>query len=427
MGQNLHRVGVCLFVVALVTAGCQAPVAETGSGGTATTAPAPTGNETISGTVPNITVLNGSLELDPGELFERLQSVSGTNVTAPAAVRVFETSSSFYNSTPGGPGASALPQFWRVAGLKTESVNSSALEIQKNGYVTGTGAVTIYLNRNTTLADERLLLAHEFTHYIQIQENRQAALNDALAGRTTQSAYLKRALIEGAAVFITDAYVREYAPGKQLNSPWYDEIQASYPIGHVGQFQNGRYVHGHDYVEERVDSPAALANIYENPPRTSEQLLHGLAPGDEPPTDLTVDSTTGDEWVASGTDRMGEAFVRDALASDVGTERATRAARGWGNDSLHVFRPVDGGNASYVWVLDWDDPANATEFEQTLRSALDTRGSATDGIWSLSDSYAATSIADVDEGTTAVVFGPESFVTTTEVTETGGSVTIETE
>ncbi|MEF8785529.1 MAG: hypothetical protein V5A45_06310 [Haloarculaceae archaeon] len=427
MRGYLQRFGLCLLVVTLVTAGCQAPVGDAGRN--TTTAPATPLDETepAAGPAPNITVLNGSLGLDPGEVFARVQRVSGTNVTAPAAVRVFDTSEEFYNSTPTGLGPNALPQFWRVAGLETESVNSSALEIQKNGYVTGTGAVTIYLNPNTTVADERLLLAHEFTHYVQIQENQQTELNGALGGRTTQSAYVRRALIEGAAVFTTDSYVREYAPGEQLNSPWYDEIQTSYPAGHVGQFQNGRYVHGHDYVAERVDSPTELGDVYENPPRTGEQLLHHLAPGDEQPTDLTVDSTTGDDWVASGTDRMGEPFVRYALASDVGTERAVRAATGWGNDSLHVFRPVDGGNASYVWVLDWDDQANASEFEQTLRSALDARGNATDEVWSLSDSDAAATITEVDEETTAIAFGSETFVTTTTITGADGSVSIETE
>ncbi|WP_340100881.1 hypothetical protein [Salinibaculum salinum] len=427
MGRYLQQLGLCLLVVALVTAGCQAPVADAGSGGTTTPATTPNENGTISGAAPNITVLNGSLELDPGEVFARVQHVSGSNVTAPTAVRVFDTSDEFYNSTPTGLGPNTLPRFWRVAGVETDPVNSSALEIQKNGYVTGTGAVTIYLNPNTTVADERLLLAHEFTHYIQIQENQQAQLNGELDGRTTQSAYVRRALVEGAAVFTTDAYVREYAPGEQLNSPWYDEIQASYPAGHVGQFQNGRYVHGYDYVAERVDSPTELGDVYENPPRTGEQLLHHLAPGNEQPTDLMVDSTTGDDWVASGTDRMGEPFVRYALASDVGTERAARAATGWGNDSLHVFRPIDGGNASYVWVLNWDDQANASEFEQTLRAALDARGNATDGTWSLSDSDAAAAITEVDEETTAVAFGSETFVATTTITGSDSSVSIETE
>jgi hypothetical protein len=427
MRGNLQRLGLYLLVVTMVTAGCQAPVADAGSNTTAAPATPLAETESPSGPAPNITVLNGSLKLNPGEVFARVQRVSGTNVTAPAAVRVFDTSEEFYNSTPSGLGPNTLPQFWRVAGLETGPVNSSALEIQKNGYVTGTGAVTIYLNPNTTVTDERLLLAHEFTHYVQIQEKQQTQLNGALDGRTTQSTYVRRAIVEGAAVFTTDTYIREFALGGQLNSPWYDEIQASYPAGHVGQFQNGQYVHGHDYVEEHVDSPAELGDIYENPPRTSEQLLHSLAPDDEPPTDLTVDSTTGDEWVASGTDRMGEAFVRYTLASDVGNERAVRAATGWGNDSLHIFRPVDGGNASYVWVLDWDDQANASEFDQTLRSALDARGNATDGVWVLSDSYAAVSVTEVGEETTAIAFGPESFVSTTSVTETGGSVTIETE
>jgi len=426
MESTLQRLAVGLLVVAMVTAGCQAPAADAGNDGLESPVPAANGSDhPDSESVPNVTVLNGSLELQPGSVFARVQRVSGTNVTAPAAVRVFETSDAFYNSTPDGLGPNTLPRFWRVAGLETGSVNTSELELQKNGYVTGAGAVTVYLNENATVADERLLLAHEFTHYVQIQDGRQTDLNDALGGQTTESAYVRRAIIEGAAVLTTDAYVREYAPGEQLNSPWYDEIQATYPAGHVGQFQNGRYVHGHEYVEERLDSPTALPEVYENPPQTSEQLLHGLAPDDEPPTDLTVDTTTGDDWVASGTDRMGEAFVRYALASDVGTEQATRAAAGWGNDSLHIFRPVDGGNASYVWVLDWDDPANASEFEQTLRSALDARGDSEAGVWSLSDADAAVTIAEVDASTTAVVFGPEPFVTGTTVTGTDDAVTVE--
>ncbi|WP_302081010.1 hypothetical protein [Salinibaculum rarum] len=427
MERTLQRLAVGLLVVATMTAGCQAPAADAGNDGLESPAPSEneTGDRLNSESAPNVTVLNGSLELDPGKVFARVQRVSDTNVTAPAAVRVFGTSEEFYSSTPGGLGPNTLPRFWHVAGLETESVNGSALEFRKNGYVTGTGAVTIYLGENATVADERLVLAHEFTHYVQLQTGRQTDLNGAVGGRTTDSAYVSRAIVEGGAVLTTDAYVREYAPGEQLNSPWYDEIQATYPAGHVGQFQNGRYVHGHDYAATRLDSPTALPEVYENPPQTSEQLLHGLTPNEEPPTDLAVDTTTGDDWVASGTDRMGEAFVRYALASDVGTERATRAAAGWGNDSLHIFRPVDGGTASYVWVLDWDDPANASEFEQTLRSALDARGDSEGGVWSLSDADAAVTVAEVDGATTAVVFGSESFVAGTTVTGTTDTVTIE--
>ena len=419
------RLGVCLLVLALASAGCQAPMADADSAPTVTADSKPqVGNQTGTAVTspPEIRVLNGSLELDPGRVFARLQTVAGTNVTAPKAVRVYENATAFYGTENGsGP---TLPRFWRVAGIDSGAVNSSTLEVQKNGYVRGTGEVVIYLSPNTTLADERLLLAHEFTHYIQTQQNRRADLTDVLGITTTQSGYVTRSVIEGTAVYTTDAYVREYAPGAKLNSPWYDEIQASYPPGHVGRLQNARYVHGNEYVSAGVDSPTAVASVYENPPRTSEQLLHGLAPDAEPATALSVDSTTGDEWLASGTDTLGEAFVRYALSGDVRQTRATRAATGWGNDSLHIFRPLDGGSAGYVWLLDWDDMANATEFERTLRAAFDARGTATDGVWSLPDADTSATVLEVREETTAVVFGSDTFLTAATVDATDDSVTI---
>mgnify|MGYP006276651489 FL=1 len=410
------RLGICLLALALVTAGCQAPMAD---GSTATAATPAEGDGTERLSAPNITVLNGSLELDPGGVFARVQAVSGTDVPAPRAVRVYNTSGAFYNSTPGGGSGPGIPEFWRVAGLDTAAVNSSALEISKNGYVTGRGDVVVYLGPDSTLADERLLLAHEFTHYVQIQRNQQASLNEALGGTTTQAAYLTRSIIEGGAVYTTDSYVREYAPNGTLNSPWYGEIQASYPAGHVARFQNARYIDGHEYVSAQVDTPENLSTVYENPPRTTEQLLHGIDPGAEPPTALAVESATGDGWLASGTDTMGEAFVRYALAADVGQDRAERAAAGWGNDSVRIFRPLDGGRAGYVWLLGWDDAANATEFERTLRDAFAARGNDTGSRWALTDVNASAAVNEVGPETTAVVFGPESFLGATTVSGDG--------
>lgn len=414
MGLKSHRLGICLLVVALVTAGCQAPLADSGPAATTTAGPADDSAPEV-GPAPNITVLNGSLELDPGAVFARVQAVSGTSVTAPRAIRVYNTSDAFYNSTPGGTTEPTLPQFWRVAGLDTAAVNGSDLEIQKNGYVTSRGDVVIYLGPNSTLADERLLLAHEFTHYVQTQQERRTDLNQRLGGRTTQASYLTRSVIEGAAVFTADSYVRAYAPGAKLNSPWYDEIQASYPAGHAARFQNARYIHGYEYVTGQLDTPTNLSTVYENPPRTAEQLLHGLSPDAEPPTALAIEQSTGEHWLASGTDTMGEAFVRYALAGDVGEERAERAAAGWGNDTVRIFRPLDGGATGYVWLLDWDDTANATAFERTLRAAFDERGPESGGVWSLSAVNASAAVTEVSDETTAVVLGPESFIEATTV------------
>lgn len=310
-----------------------------------------------------------------------------------------------------------------MAGLETEPVNRSTLEAQKNGYVTRSGEVGIYLSPNASRADEEMVLAHEFTHFVQAQNERSRDILGRVSGDTTEDGFLVRAIKEGAAVYATDSYMRQYVEGDALNSSWYDEIQASYPEGHVGRLANSWYIHGHEYVAARLDSPDALPTVYENPPRTTEQLLHGLDPATEPSTSLEVRASTGDGWFASGTDRMGEVFVRYALEGAVGADRARRAAAGWGNDSLHIYRSAD-RKAGYVWILDRDDRKNASDFESALTTALDARGDRSGDRWRLPDVNATATTVDVAPETTAFVVGPESFVAATTVAGSTETVTI---
>jgi hypothetical protein len=167
-----------------------------------------------------------------------------------------------------------------------------------------------------------------------------------------------------------------------------------------------------------------MGELWSDPPRTSEELIHGLEPDSEPPTPLRVSTPAGDRWQAVGTDRMGEAFVRYALESDLGPERARNAAAGWGNDTLRIYRPVAGGDPSFVWVLGWDDRANATEFREAFADALDARGNRTDGTWDLGDADASARLLAPTATTAAFVAGNESFVESTDVSGAGTRLTI---
>jgi hypothetical protein len=431
-----RQVGIAMLVLALVTAGCQAPTAEnptvdgsaTPSGGPdgeppANDSKAPTTNMTTP--PPDIAVQNGSLRVDPGVVFQRVQALRGTDVAPPARVRVFETSTQLSNRT-GGTSAE-VPRFYRLAGLDAGPVDSSDLEVVKNGYVAASGEVGIYVGENATVTDERMLLAHEFTHYVQTQNDRRGDLGRAIGITTTESNLLRRAVVEGGAIVTADAYLRAHDESDRLNSEWYPEIQAAYPAGHVGRLLNGRYVHGHAYLAQRVDSPAGLPAVYENPPQTTEQLLHGVAPEAEPPTPLSVDAQSGEEWLPAGTDQFGELFLRYALEGGIGPDRAARAAEGWGNDTLVYYRSTERSATGYVWVLDWDDTENNSEFRAAMNDALDARGTRTDGAWALTDASGSARIVDIDEETTAVVFGPAKFVerATLSVNENEVSVDIE--
>jgi hypothetical protein len=309
--------------------------------------------------------------------------------------------------------------------METGPVNLSDEEFRtKNGYVTGLGEVVVFLGANATAVDEHLLLAHELTHYVQAGTGRQQEAFGQVGFGTTGGTYVVRALAEGGATFTTDAYLAAHVDTEERNAAWYDRIAEQLPDGHVGRYGNSAYVLGHDYVAGRLDSPDGMGELWSDPPRTSEELLHGLDPGSEPPTPLSVETPAGDRWQAVGTDRMGEAFVRYALESDLGPERATTAAAGWGNDTLRIYRPVGGGDPSFVWVLGWDDQANATAFREAFADALDARGDRTDGTWALPDVDAHARLLAPTDTTAAFVAGNESFVAATDVTGDGTRLTV---
>jgi len=407
-----RTVAVCLLVV-LVVAGCQAPTAE---GDAATNASSASGG-------PSVAVANGSLSVDPGTTFARVQDLTGSEVPPPERIRAYRSAAAFGNSTD-GLGGGGTPEFWRLAGLRTDPVNESDLEVSKNGYVTPTGEVVVYLGENATLADEQMVVAHELTHYVQTQNDRQLQIRDTVGLGTTESDLVLGAVVEGAAVYTTDGYMRQHGEGDVLNSEWYPRIQERYPDGHVGRLLNARYIFGAAYMSQRLSSPAGVSEVYENPPRTTEQVIHGYGPDEEPQTSLSVNATAGREWQPAGTDQFGELFVRYALESSVGPDRAAAAADGWGNDTLVYYQSTERRATGYVWVLNWDDAGENTEFRRALTDALDERGDRAGGAWSLDDN-ATVNVVNVDAETTALVLGPESFVRTVTVATDDGTVGVD--
>jgi hypothetical protein len=382
--RALAAVGLGLL---LLTAGCQAP--------TAPREPA------------NITVENGTLAVDPGVVFADLQTVTGTNVVPPEQMTVYDSLEELRNGSAGGVG---LPPFQRAVGLRTERVlNESEARRQFNGAASSLGTIIIYPGLNSTLDEQRLVVAHEFVHYIQFRTDRLSQLQGAVDASTTDGRYVVRAMLEGPAVYTTDAYLARFTANGTRNAPLYDSIAARYPDGHVARYGNSQYVEGHEYVASRVTDPTELPAVYAAPPNTSEQVIHNLSRTEEPPLALEASVSAPEGWQRAGTDRLGEAFVRTALAVGVSQDRASRAAAGWGNDRLLIYRTAERANASYAWTFAWDDRANATEFEAALEGYLDARGTRSGDRWNLDGGLTAR-VVSPSPRTTALLLGAEPFV-----------------
>lgn len=385
-----------LVALVLVLAGCSGatgPAAnETTTSSTATTATTTEAVDATSTTTTRdgpdlgIEVQGGTLPFDPNVTFLRVQRMLGTNVTPPGNVMY-------------------------VPGL------NSAGQASNSGRV--------YLDTK----DEGVL-AHEFAHSILLR-----AAPEQPVG-SPDASFAGKATVEGAAEYVQAAYERRYlgrAPSPIDSLPRNPE--AAYFLG--------RYHYGYKYFQARVDDPSEVAAVHADPPNTSEQVLHGYAPAEEPPREFRVsaarDHLSSDAaWRYAGSDRLGEITLLLTLRTRLSTERAAAGAAGWGNDRLVTFEGDD--RRGFAWVVRWDDAANATEFAEAFAEYGDapvkSYGSAPDYGQSPNaeftqvawrDTDAEMTVERVSPEVTMVVVGPDSFVANASASGGNESVTVSVE
>ncbi|MFC6952474.1 hypothetical protein [Halorubellus litoreus] len=356
------------------TTSASATVASAATVASSTTA-APSG---VGETQSPIAVRGGELPVNATRVFEHVERIMGANVTAPASVRV-TNATAFYGNASGSTMASASghDRLERALGL-ARAVNRSRV-VGPNGATVSYGTVAVYPGENATAASAAAVLAHEFAHYVQFREGRAATLaGNVSRPRTTDAWFVRRAVVEGVAVAVETAYVRRYRPNGETGIERSERALDRLPRGSAFRYRQHPYVAGYRDVTHRFDEPANATAVYADPPQTSEQVLH--ATRDAPVAlDVTVD-TAGTAYRGGVADRLGEAFLRVALANaprnaSDGTETAPAprvAAAGWGEDALVVLRKD--GTANHAWVLRFDTARDATEAERALAAVLDARG-----------------------------------------------------
>jgi hypothetical protein len=230
-----------------------------------------------------------------------------------------------------------------------------------------------------------------------------------------------RATIEGAATYAMERYRKQYLPDEpsQTGDQMEDYLGSDDP---GRQFLVAPYAFGGRYLQDRFDSAANLSAVYESPPRTTEALIHGYAPGAEPPVPLST-TVNASEWYAIGEEtRVGELATRIALRTETNDTYAAAGADGWGNDQLIELR--NDGQTGYAWVLRWDDAKNATEFADHFGTYLDSRANRSGGLWRADDGTAF-EVRRTSDRTTVVLFGAPEFVRTASASG-GANVTVTT-
>lgn len=413
---------VAVVAVLVVLAGCSGTTGGAGGATSAVTTGTPTG--TATGT-------DAPARPGTGAAVSTRATATATSEPTPAATPV---PNGERVAVDGELAANATLVFERVEGLVGREVEPSRVVVRHavfggslgyddpikrilhftatRPYVDSTRGMTrragkVYIHPGEGSPDEvEHALAHEFVHVVQFRRGMVPWVDSTPENRDRFQAHAM--LAEGGAVYVADRYVERYG----LNSTTHRErARQRYEAGPTGtRYIYSLYYFGARYADRNLDSPRNLSTLYENPPTTSEQVLHDLSPAAEPPRNLTVTYETR-AWRVPRTDRTGELFVRVALRDQLTRAEAAPAAAGWGNDELAVFRNDQA--AALAWTLRWDDPANATAFADAFETYRERRATAFDF-----------RLTRVDANTTVVFAGQPFFVANATARANESTVTV---
>ena len=440
--MRTHLVSIGL-VVLLVSSGClSAPggnQAQTGAvTASCTNAAAPDVNITASDLPASASGGDTPWGIDATATFTEVERLVGADGTQPAldvsGQEIGQTESStnrWYNNS-----------YFRALGLSPGEGGGAQIA----GYTAGNDTVLLNPNLSTTQAHSTLV--HEYVHTLQSQERVWGDWNgwptpDGIEGR---EAWLTNdLLLEGAATYTEGVYAQRNVDGVGL-SDYLDQLHADYCQSEgASQWFLAQYYVGAQHAAASVDDPAELDDLYDQPPITSEQILHngsgdGLDPmpmGLEAAGDASFDTlgahgnavSTADfdgNGVLSDRGTQGELFTRVALSQELDHSRAVEAAAGWGNDTMVLTTVFDEeGDASaqgYLWVTRWDSTADADQFQSAITEFGAQRP---DTFEMVGDTYELAFQTERPADDTVVTYiGPSSLTEQTTVDIDGGNVTV---
>jgi hypothetical protein len=233
---------------------------------------------------------------------------------------------------------------------------------------------------------ERLTYAHEYVHVLQDQNyDIEHGLNytDELCETDSERCAAIQALLEGDASLLELKWFAEYATKEdqseiidfygQFKSPIYDSAPDFMKQDFIFPYQAGQA-----FVEYLYESGGwdAVSDAYENPPVSTEQVLHPERfPDDDPVTvDLPdLSEVLGQGWRELDRGVMGEwsTYLILGYGMDVSArlsdQDAKSAVDGWGGDAYVVYYD-DKGNTVIVLQAIWDTLLEANEFSDQFEN-----------------------------------------------------------
>jgi hypothetical protein len=274
-------------------------------------------------------------------------------------------------------------------------------------YSSKNDSIVIITDSKTPSLSGETTLAHELTHALQDQY-----FNLSNYTRVTRDGHnAVTGIIEGGATLVQRQYMSHCGKGweclpsskRSANPPtnWGVYFLSYFPYADGPQFVNYYQQKG---GWDRVDE------LFENPPVSTEQVIHPQKYSTDKPTNVTLEDRTQNGWTRvrpeaprPGMSRpdyasLGQSALTSMFAATIGTydnkpggvippktflnyqsrtgtvntsdplEYGLRSTDGWDGDRLHVYKK--NGKSAYVWKIVWDSQKDASQFAKTYRSLI---------------------------------------------------------
>ncbi|MFC7058733.1 Hvo_1808 family surface protein [Halovenus salina] len=267
-----------------------------------------------------------------------------------------------------------------------------------NGYYSpSTGNVTMVSPNSTVRQIREGVLAQELFH---AQQDNQF---DLPAVRTIEQRNARNGYVEGDANYVQDRYEQRCGENWTCYRPERQSVPDLSGVNDGMLTLFGQpYQSGYAFVRDRHQQSGwdAVNKLYENPPESTEQIIHPDKYREDSPTAVQIRDRSSAAWqplTVNGdrlTQSVGEAGLYVSLLSparettgqtaiisfdnhfvggfgDAVTENyAHPATAGWDGDRLLPYTAADGNATGYVYETAWDSPEDAREFYDAYRKLL---------------------------------------------------------
>ena len=388
-----------LLVVALVLAGCAGSISDLNPAGQDSGVDGQIGREDgyASDDPVSVTTEDGLNESERAAVLARtkarVEKLRDREFNGSVAVEVISRAE--YRNQSGGPGGPGSDdpwndQVWEALLLIGEDRGTGeAFDETYNTSVQGyyspaSNNITIVSDSPTPTID-RATLAHELVHALQDQYG-----NLQNSSHTQDRQLAQQSVTEGEANYIQYTYEnRCQRTWDCIERPARDsggESSGGQPSDGVFVTIYQPYATGPLLIDEQygADGWDGVADLYEHPPNSTEQVIHPDTYPDEKPVNVTVPDRSDAEWSRFDhdpvADTAGEAsiyamlYANDAVDTEQWYQYRSDPSAGWGGDTIVPYKNGSGGYG-YVWALEWDTERDAREFEQAYRSILADRAS----------------------------------------------------